>query len=357
MTHQIDINDLEFAEKRYGKLIGWVPGAIDEKGKINPQVTKGVREDGKFVSVFHVKPVYYETPTGHWRPLSEVTLHHGNHKIVMNENWWKVHPRYLNWLDKRCKLIGGELLIPSSIRSYPTPYTGIVRSLHESLVPLKMGLTTSTFYPDPNAETTTVDGHIGYDNSSYATARTAATGNSVSDSGTGMEWQNTEAGTLYVIKRNATLFDTSAITDTDNVDSATYSQYITAGTNPQSVNLILVSCNPTSNTALATTDFDITKWGSTSFGSIVMPTTSLNQYYNWTVNSSGLSAISKTGVTKYGIRISQDVDGVAPGNEQYNQGGAASADTAGTGSDPKLVIVHTAGVTSTPYKILLLGVG
>jgi hypothetical protein len=70
--HQIDLRDKQFIEERHGKIIGWVPGAI-EKGKINPQVTMAVREDGKFVSVFHVKPVYYETSTGHWRPLKEVT--------------------------------------------------------------------------------------------------------------------------------------------------------------------------------------------------------------------------------------------------------------------------------------------
>ncbi len=140
MNDAIDINDLRHIQERFGEVVGWLPGAVTkETGKINPQATMTMLANGKLATVFHVKPVYYETPTGAWRPLSEVTTHHGNKKIILNENWWQIHPRYLNWLDKRCKLIGGELLIPSLISAIPTPYTGVVRSIHESFIPLLIG--------------------------------------------------------------------------------------------------------------------------------------------------------------------------------------------------------------------------
>jgi hypothetical protein len=373
MNHQIDTNDLEFAEKRYGKLIGWIPGAQDTKtGKINPQVTKAVREDGKFVSVFHVKPVYYETATGHWRPLSEVTLHHGNHKIILNENWWKIHPRYLNWLDKRCKLIGGELLIPSTLKSYPTPYTGIVRSLHESLVPLKVGLTTSTFYPDPNVETSSVDGHCHFDSdaTAWATMRTATESASFSDSGTTVQCYVGMWDTIpdkFYLYRAFYLFDTTSISDTDTVDSATFSHKVTTSLVNDDLQITagnkgfrLIQTTPASNTALSILDFD--QVGSTAGASDVLITSfATNTYYDWALNATGLGWISKTGVTKLGMRHLCDVNDeqpVAPGGaDDYNLMYSYSSETAGTTEDPKLVVVHSAGTTSTPYKLILLGVG
>ncbi len=356
MNHQIDINDREFLEKKYGKLTTWVPGAIDQKtGKINPQVTQVYLGGTTFASLFHVKPVYYETYTGHWRPLSEVTVHHGNHKIEFNSDWWKVHPRYMAWLEKRMQLIGGKLLIPSLFQDVPSPYTGVLRELHKSLVPVKIGLTTSTFYPDPNTETTTVDGHVAYDNTTWATARTAATGNGVSDSNTIFEFQTTLSSGTYVLKRSFTLFDTSSITDTDTIDSATYSTYVTNCYNSNNMSNVLVETTPASNTALSTADYDAV--GSTSFGSYAHPAgfpSSPNTYWNITVNASGLAIISKTGVTKYGIRVSGDINDIAPsgGSEKYNQGVIISADTSGTSTDPKLVVVHTAGSSFTPTPMM-----
>lgn len=368
MTHQIDTNDLQFIEKRHGKFTRWVPGAVDLKtGKINPQVTMLQREDGKFVSVFHVKPIYYETATGHWRPLSEVTLHHGNHSIILNENWWQVHPRYLNWLDKRCKLIGGQLLIPSSLKSYPTPYTGVVRSIHESLVPLKMGLTTSTFYPDPSVETTTVDGHTGRDTiaETWNTTTTSASGTTANDSSAsliGYVGDYTSPDYKWCF-RVFLLFDTSAIADTDTIDSATFSAYQTASLDPQQNTTLsygwnaLVGSTPASNTAIATTDYSnigSTEYSDTHIAYSVWTTANNNTWHDWTLNATGLSNVSKTGVTKLGVRHGNDLANVEPtyssGDDYYNGWyTAASADTTGTGSDPKLVVVHSAAAsTFTP---------
>lgn len=369
--HQIDLNDKQFIEERHGKITGWIPGAIDNKtGKINPQTTKAYMGNGCFVSVFHVKPVYYETAAGHWRPLSEITTHHGNHKIILNENWWKVHPRYLAWLDKRCKLIGGELLIPSTFKSYPTPYEGIVRSIHESLVPVKAGLTTTTVYPDPNVETTTVDGRLklGSRSDDWVTIRAVSTATNAVDDGASGEMAETYAtGSSNLwneLCRAAFLFDTSAIGDTDSIDSGTFSIYvISKGDISGALDVSLVDKTTASNTALATSDFDrSTKYGTTEYATaLAIASISTSAYNDWTLNASGLSAISKTGVSKFGVLLKEDLDNTAPtwGAGVYGHITGYYADQTGTANDPKLVVNHTAsgGGVATGLFLSSLGVG
>lgn len=372
MNHQIDINDREFLEERYGKLTTWVPGAVDQKtGKINPQVTQVHLGGNTFASLFHVKPVYYETYTGHWRPLSEVTVHHGNHKIEFNNDWWKVHPRYMAWLDKRMQLINGQLLIPS-LYSIPTPYAGVLRSLHESFVPVKMGLTTSTFYPDPDPETTTVDGHVYYDNytGSWATVRNATNGQGASDNNTQLAVYvgNYNPGSdAYWIYRSAMLFDTSAIADSDTIDSATLSLWPTTVVNDDlsltNKSFRLVTSTPASNTAIVADDYE--QFGTTAGGTDVAITSLSVGSYSWTytLNATGLGWISKTGVTKLGLRHTADADDEAPDApgyaDDYNMAYCSSADNSGTSQDPKLAVVHTAGAVATYQRrsnLALLGV-
>lgn len=366
MNHKIDTNDVEYIEKRYGKVLGWVPGAI-KRGKINPQVTQAYLGENVFASVFHVKPVYYETYTGTWRPLSEVTVHHGNHSIVLNGDWWKIHPRYLNWLDKRCRVLGGELLIPSLLKTYPTPYAGLVRELHQSLIPPKIGLTTSTFYPDPNAESTTVDGPVVNDRSTTSWDTTHDATSASNDLGLGgafpsrgepANWTEGifsyqyQGGSRTIISRGFFLFDTASIDDTDTISSATFSWYVLYeldySDNTSQEYIALVSSTPASNTDLVVGDFDQcgdainnpTKGAS----DLTNASVSLNAYNDWALNATGLGWITKTGVTKLGLREGHDVEDVVPTysgdtNDVYSVAGRF-ADYTGTSSDPKLVVVH-----------------
>ena len=349
--HQIDLNDKQFVEERYGKIKGWVPGAI-KKGKVNPQVTMAIREDGTFVSVFHVKPVYYETPAGEWRPLSEVTVHHGNRSIILNENWWNVHPRYLAWLDKRCKLIGGQLLIPSTFKSYPTPYAGVIRSLHESLVPVKIGLTVSTFYPDPHPETTSVDGHVRRSGvvETWATIRGGA-GTFSDDTSASREFAGayafTSTGNWNELYRSPFLFDTSALPDTDDITAATFSVYVSSKSDPHDeMSWCLVSSNPASNTALVNGDFTLsTKFGSTRFATDkTYASISTSAYCDFTLNSAGIDNVSKTAISKFGLLTAQDFDNSAPtwASSTYKHITGYYAERTGTSEDPKLVVTHSA---------------
>lgn len=356
MSHAIDKNDLAFVEERYGKVKGWIPGAVDEKtGKINPQVTMTLLENGKYVSVFHVKPVYYETSVGKWRPLSEVTVHHGNHKIEFTSDWWKVHPRYMAWLDKRMKLIGGQLLIPSTISAIPTPYNGVLRSLHESLMPFKIGLTTSTFYPDPDTETTSVDGHVTKEGAgTWSDLRDASSGGSAVSNNTSMQvyvghW--VPSGNYYWDYRAYILFDTSAISDTDSIDSGScsvkmYASPYNEGLDLTNQSMRLVATTPASNTNLVVGDYS--QIGTTAGASDLAVTSgSSGSYSDFSMNGTGLGWVSKTGITKLGIRHTASAENETPitaGGDNYSGWlNLYSADETGTSSDPKLVLVHTAG--------------
>jgi len=153
--------------------------------------------------------------------------------------------------------------------------------------------------------------------------------------------------TLY---RSIFLFDTSALPDGCQISSATLSIYGRA-TKADALSITpdinVYASNPASSTVLTGTDF--ATLGSTPFCDI--PIT----YANWNegtpgtanefvLNAAGLAAISKTGITKLGIRnANYDVSGDAPGNWVS---AAASAITCwfneqGTTYRPKLVIEYT----------------
>jgi hypothetical protein len=358
MNHQIDINDRAFLEKRYGKITTWYPGAIDQKtGRINPQVTQVSLGDTTYISLFHVKIVYYETPTGHWRPLSEVTHHHGNKDIVMNDNWWNVHPRFLSWLDKRCKLLGGELLIPSPFKSYPIPYVGAVRSIHNSIVPLKVGLTTSTFYPDPDPETTTTSAACFEDRGTVWTTHRSGTACRVVYANTSIYSSigNGNGATAFSTIRAFMLFNTASIPDDDIISSATYSGYcISAGVQDGS-NIIgyIVSSTPASNTNIITDDYD--QIGTIEFGRHQNYTAL--QYEDYPLNSSGIAAITKTGISKFASRGYGDFNNIAPTDASEMEVEFYNADGVGTSTDPKLVVVHSSAAADFIISIDGSGAG
>lgn len=123
-----DQNDIAKVLKKYKEedIISVMPCPRGEGNKINPHVTRFMLKTGEYLSVFHVKPIYYETLDFKWRPLSEVTTGYGNKWIDFRGDWHeKMHPRYMNWLLKRLELISGkpEIAKPSTITVEGEPLT------------------------------------------------------------------------------------------------------------------------------------------------------------------------------------------------------------------------------------------
>lgn len=231
----------------------------------------------------------------------------------------------------------------------------------------KVGSTTTTVYPDANPETTSVDGR---------TARSSANSTWASiQSGTGTGADDTtdpiticsytsDAATLgkwTALTRGVFLFDTSSIPDTDTISSATVSFFGTAKDDSAGPgdNVNVYSSSLASNTAVASGDH--VNFGTTAFAtSILVSDWSTTAYNDFTINGTGIAAIDKTGITKFGLRLGNDVtntDPGSPGLDLDERVACNMAEQAGTTKDPKLVVTHAAGATTTYHLFGILGVG
>lgn len=206
----------------------------------------------------------------------------------------------------------------------------------------KVGNTTSTFYPS-------FDGVVGHDDVSsvWATVHDAATGTDVNTiDAVSSVMVGKGGGGNFRLYRAATYFDTSAISDTDSIDSGTLSLYFTNvidDYNTANSFGAIVDATPASDTALTTADYD--QFGTTLFsGTADLTSISTVAYTVFTLNSSGLSDVSKTGKTTMGFRIGEDINNADPGGiaGQYSFVSLRLSETGGTTQDPYLTVVHTA---------------
>jgi hypothetical protein len=231
------------------------------------------------------------------------------------------------------------------------------REFWERLLPGKPVFSAvSTFYPNPSVESTSVDGYIdapsfcgdGTDTqSAWSTyCVNAATGNSAIDNGTPDQVNSTQFnfyGDFFYISRSFLLFDTSALPDNATINSATFAVYVTATTNSDNDGddtLNLVTTTPASNTALSTADYD--QVGSVNQATpLDITSLSTNAYNTFTLNGTGLGNISKTSITKFGLREGHDFINSKIATGMSNYVGFSSADQTGTSQDPKLEVTYT----------------
>ena len=231
---------------------------------------------------------------------------------------------------------------------------------NNKIVSGKVGNTTSTFYPDADPESTSVDGSVfqDTDNTAWGTLQ-ADVGSGSNDTGTDQNmvgWRDGTSSNFSRIMRWIELFDTSAIPDTDTISSATLSNYGTYKEDPSSntPSTNIYSAAPASNTSLAAGDYD--SLGTTAYATAITYA-SYNDagYNNWALNATGIAAISKTGISKFGVRnVQYDVENTAPaptGSLAWNRLNVYTADQTGTANDPKLVVVHSvpSAVTGEEY--------
>ena len=337
MKHQFDLNDLAYAIRIGKKPIGFQPCPITKNGKINPAMTRFLLDSGEVFDIFHVKPVYYETLNHTWRPLSEVTSYHGNKNIVFNSNaLFKVHPRFLNWIEKRCQLLGGSV-------QYETPFT---KHLNEMSIP-KIGMTVTTVYPDPDPESTTVDGFVtsGY-KSTMQNLKDTVTGDGANPTSPftpkRMFIRTLRNGSGYYGSRVYMLFDTASIPDGDTISGANLSIYglSTDYVNNSTSTYHITACNPASNTNLVASDYG--NFSYTSFASIAFASLSQSAYNDFALNGSGIANVSKTGISKFGGICSQELNVAAQTSGHDNIFACYEAEQTGTSNDPKLAVTHAA---------------
>lgn len=232
------------------------------------------------------------------------------------------------------------------------PKEGLLSIIKSIFVPARAMALTGTFYPDASPESNTVDGTLYRTGStSWSTVRNSTNANTYNDSGatsTVEDQHGPPSGSSHkAISRGIMLFDTSALPDTSVISSSSVQLYILdvrAGGSEK--RLYLTSSNPGSNTALVTQDYD--DLGSINYGNSDGTYTN-NTYETIPLNASGTAAISKTGITKFGIRTHNDISNVNPSNSTELSIDFSAADKSGTSQDPKLVIVYNtdpSGATS-----------
>ena len=233
------------------------------------------------------------------------------------------------------------------------------RELAEKILPGDSAFAlTSTFYPNPHAETSSVDGSVeaignsfGCDFTAFDQAHTAGTGAN-DDIGVNMfaystYTDNGDCTDDATISRAFILFDTSGLTAGATISSAVLSIYVTTkytGVNDTYDTLVVDATTPSSNTTIQAGDFANVAGVAQSNTVVDLTSLTTGTYSNFTLNSTGLGNISKTGISKYGIREGHDFYFQLPGSSPT---GAAisSADTSGTSQDPKLEVTYTVAAT------------
>lgn len=216
--------------------------------------------------------------------------------------------------------------------------------------------TTSTFYPS-------LDGRLDYSNASgvaWSTIRDASSGTDTGYSGAtiGLRLRaDSNTDKWDYLGRAMVLFDTSGLPDGDSISAATFGLVGSSGDPPNtnfSSSIGLVTSSPASNSELVDADYD--EFGTTLQATSINVTSIVandSSYNDWTLNSTGRDNISLTGITKFGIRVSQDITDSEP---SWSSGHKTEAffhgrnESAGGEIRPRLVVTHatpSAAVTGT----------
>jgi hypothetical protein len=209
--------------------------------------------------------------------------------------------------------------------------------------------TTSTFYPDPNPETTSVDGNASRSSlsESWATIHDG-NGDGAGDSDTVLPASARVDGLAAgweLMYRGLALFDTSSIPDDATISAATLSLNVGTKFDNGNPSIGIAPGTTASNTALASGDYQ-NNTSTTSYASVDVTGMTADAYSDFALDAAGIATISKTGITKFSPRLGGDISNTEPTGLTGSQTTGCwfkSADTAGTTSDPKLTVDYTAG--------------
>jgi hypothetical protein len=228
------------------------------------------------------------------------------------------------------------LLLPSLARPELSPL----------LVPVM--LTVDTYYPGSSSTDNPVDGVV------YRAGVSELFSNVRAGNGTGVgeTWNplmiglysvNGSSGYFKELDRGEVCFNSASI-GTDNVTSSVLSLYISGANNGLgNPTMHICQANPAATDSLSAGDYQAMKNYTTSFGyfSWLSPDT----YNDITLNASGVSNISKSGISKFGLRLSWDMNNSFTGtwaNNTYSGFQFYTSNQSGTTSDPKLTVTHSA---------------
>ena len=150
-------------------------------------------------------------------------------------------------------------------------------------------------------------------------------------------WLYDSADNEYVIYRGFLFFDTSDIPDNANITQVILSIKYISYYGSDNINLTIQhGTDEAPHMPLISTDYYYGHY-SGNFGSINMSGLATGKYYNITLNNSAFNWINVTGITKFCIRGSNDIDDIAPG--QSTVANFYSAED-GVEESPKLYVTY-----------------
>jgi hypothetical protein len=226
----------------------------------------------------------------------------------------------------------------------------------------KVGNTTSTFY---TVNATYEDGSIGgRTTGTYITwsSLVGVVGQTILDDDIFVlyEHQTADGNGFSDLYRGRVTFRTEPIGDSDTISSATLS-LSGAGRSGSAygvdINVFTFNATPGSDSALATADFE--KMRGTSVSTAVSHaswSSTASADNNFSLDATGLSAISKTGTSYFSLMATNDGSTTTPPTTGGNYQGYIWADTIedGGGNVPVLVVEHTGGAAAVvPEDIIL----
>lgn len=214
----------------------------------------------------------------------------------------------------------------------------------------------AAFYPDANPETSSVDGNVLHNTGGYGTgivwsSLVAAAGNLCDDAtntfvAMGL-YSDTVSARWRTIYRGIVLFNTASLPDDAIISAASLSLYGYAKADSLSCspNINIYSSNPASNNALAGGDYAGIGTAHFCDTPITYSGWSNAGYNDFSLNASGLAGISKTGVSKFGVRnASYDVANSSPAwVSAVGSNMQCYASERGTGYKPRLVVTYSLG--------------
>ena len=217
-----------------------------------------------------------------------------------------------------------------------------------------------TVYPDADPETSTVDGRARRyiaTGEIFSTIRTSAgtdfQDNAINDIVMQLLAHSTATDNYVLLGRAFILYDTSSLGTSATIISAILSLLGSSSLNGLGTyDVHISSSNPASNTGLVASDYG--NVGSVSFGSLTWASLVLASYNNFILNANGINNISLTGISKFSIQNSWDINNnftgtwVGDGNTYF---AFLTAENTGTSQDPKLVVTYSLPVTGGKPKM------
>ena len=190
----------------------------------------------------------------------------------------------------------------------------------------------------------TADGQVWGSNTSYITAHVAAT--SVADFYDTLSIGQSNVSRIYSIYRSAVFFDTSSLPDDVYITSATLSLYGFVDDSDTDFDITVVD-GSSLIPPLALSDYGLLRGQTTSGGAFDTAGFSMSGYNDIQLNAAGMGWISKTGMTKFGLRSSLDIDIDDPTGYE-NVAVISSEFVEGDDYSPRLVVTYYVPPTSVP---------